>query len=412
MSLQVSEFWRGWIQVGAWGVAAAWCFRTAGLIEHMPEVEDLSTLDWDTVPPVEATLVVVVPAKDEAESIAATLDALLMTDYPRMKVVAVDDRSTDATGEILDDYAQRYAGRVQVIHIEELPEGWLGKTFAMTVALAESQSDYVLFTDADVLHSPSILRRSLAYAEMEQADHLVVMPTPLVKSRGEGIVLGFLQMLSMWASRPWRVRDGKSRRDAIGVGAFNLVRRASLEEMGGLAPQRLAVLEDLTLGLRMRAAGMRQRVAFAPGLVLVHWAKGMRGVVKVMTKNLFSAFNFNPLLLLGACMWIVVFCLLPLAGLAWWGTWLPSLIVLCSIGAAYRTMGLWSGIDARYAWLYPVGAVAFLYAMVRSMVVVSVKGGVVWRGTHYALRDLRQHNSPFQWELAAAEAKRGKGWRD
>ncbi|MES2392512.1 MAG: glycosyltransferase family 2 protein [Acidobacteriota bacterium] len=412
MSWEVSEFWRGWIEVGAWVIAGAWCVRTAAAIEHMPEVEDLSVLEWDVQPQVEASLVVVVPAKDEAESIAATMDALMAADYPRMKVVAVDDRSTDATGEILEEYAQRYPGHVEVIHIEELPEGWLGKTFAMTVALANSTSDYVLFTDADVLHSPSILRRALAYVELEEADHLVVMPTPLVKSRGEGIVLGFLQMLSMWASRPWRVKHGKSRRDAIGVGAFNLVRRAALEEIGGLEPQRLAVLEDITLGLRVRAAGMRQRVAFAPGLVLVHWAKGMRGVVKVMTKNLFSAFNFNPLLLMGACAWIVVFCLLPIAGLAWWGTLVPSLLILCAMGAAYRTVVMWSGIDARYAWLYPVGAVAFLYALLRSMVAVWVRGGVVWRGTHYALRDLRRHNSPFQWELVVAEAKKGKGWRE
>jgi glycosyltransferase involved in cell wall biosynthesis len=411
MNWQVSEFWRGWMQVGAWVIAGLWCLRAGNAIEHLPEVEDLTAFEWDVEPRVQASLVVVVPARNEAESIAATMDALMMADYRAMKVVAVDDRSTDATGEILDQYARRYAERIEVIHIRELPEGWLGKTFAMMMALEHSASDYVLFTDADVLHSPSILRRALALAEREQADHMVVMPTPLVQSRGEGLVLGFLQLLSLWAARPWRVSDGKSRRDAIGVGAFNLVRREALEEIGGLSPQRLAVLEDMTLSFRMRAAGMRQRVAFAPGLVLVHWAKGMGGVVKVMTKNLFSGFNFNPLLLLGACAWIVVFCLLPLAGLAWWGTLVPSLLVMCAVGASYRTLSTWSRIDARYAWMYPVGAVVFLYALLRSMAAVWLKGGVVWRGTHYGLKDLRRHNSPFQWELAAAEARQGKGWR-
>jgi glycosyltransferase involved in cell wall biosynthesis len=409
MRLPISEFWRGMIQVSAWGIALAWCWRTTDAVQLLPTLPDLSSVDWNIAPATEPTLLVVVPARDEAENIAATLDALLLADYRRMRVLVVDDRSTDATGAIVDEYVARHAaghpGKINAIHVTELPEGWLGKTFALTVATENSESDYLLYTDADVLFSPSILRRAMAYAEASEADHLVVMPTPQVKSRGEGIVLGFLQVLGMWASRPWRVADPNSQRDVIGVGSFNLVRREALRKIGGWAPQRLAVLEDITLGRRMKAAGMRQRVAFAPGLILVHWAAGARGVVGVMTKNLFSAFNFQPLLLLCGCVWIMIFCLAPLVGIAWWTTLAPALIVLCCIGAAYRVFGEASQIDARYGWLYPLGALALMAAMLRSMVVVWVKRGVVWRGTHYALRDLRRHNSPFQWKPAARKTR-------
>ena len=405
----ISEFWRGMIEVSAWGIAMAWCWRTADAVQSLPTLPDLASADWNVAPVGEPTLVVVVPARDEAENIAATLDALMMTDYKRMRVLVVDDRSTDATGAIVDEYVAKYApghpGKINAIHITELPEGWLGKTFALTVATENSDSDYLLYTDADVLFSPSILRRALAYAEASEADHLVVMPTPQIKSRGEGIVLGFLQVLGMWASRPWRVADPDARRDVIGVGAFNLVRREALKKIGGWAPQRLAVLEDITLGRRMKAVGMRQRVAFAPGLVLVHWAAGARGVMRVMTKNLFSAFNFQPLLLLVACVWIVAFCLAPLVGMGWWTTLAPSLIVLCCIGAAYRVIGEASQIDARYGWLYPLGAFLLMVAMLRSMVVVWARRGVMWRGTFYALRDLRRHNSPFQWKPAARKTR-------
>jgi len=264
----------------------------------------------------------------------------------------------------------------------------------------------VLFTDADVLFSPSILRRALAYAKETGAAHLVVLPTMQVRSRGEGIVLGFFQILGIWATRPWRVADPKAKRDSIGVGAFNMVRRDALMEIGGLEPQRLVVLEDFMLGRRFKAAGLPQRVAFAPLLVLVHWAKGARGLVRVMTKNIFSGANFNPVLMLGACLWIVVFCLAPIAGLAWRTTVLPCLAVMCAITLAYRTMGQVSRIDARYGWLYPVGAVAFIYAMLRSMVVVFWQGGVRWRGTLYPLRELRQHNSAMRWERAAERARK------
>jgi GT2 family glycosyltransferase len=409
LSIHVTEFWRGIIRLVSWAIALAWVFRTYNAVRLLPTLPDLTMVDWDAVPLGSPTLTVVVPARDEAENIAATLDALLVADYSGVRILVVDDRSTDGTGAIIDayvaEYAERKPGRLEAIHVAELPEGWLGKTFALMVGTENSDSDYLLFTDADVLFSPSILRRALVYAQGSEADHLVVMPTVQIKSRGEGIILGFLQVLGLWVSRPWKIEDPKARRDSIGVGAFNLVRRDALNEIGGWLPQRLAVVEDVMLGRRMRAAGMRQRIAFAPGLVLVHWAKGARGILRGMTKNLFSAFNFHPLLVLLAGLWIAVFCLLPLAGLAWLPTVLPALIVLCCIGASYRVMGEISLIDARYAWLYPLGALAMMFAMLQSMVVVWARRGVVWRGTFYPLRDLRKHNSPFAWERAARKRR-------
>ena len=401
LHFQAAEFGRVAVETLAWLVAGAWCWRTSDTVRYIPTLPDLTELEWDSSPRDGATLTVVVPARDEAAKIAATLDALLLADYTALKILLVDDRSTDATGTIMDAYVRQQAiGKqptLEVIHMKTLPAGWLGKTHAMSVATQQSHSEYVLFTDADVLFSPSVLRRAVAYAEQSRADHLVVLPTMQVMTRGEGIVLGFFQVLGIWASRLWRVSDVASSRDFVGVGAFNLVRRAAFESIGGWAPQRMAVLEDVTLGRRMKLAGMRQRVAYAPGLVLVHWASGAIGLVRVMTKNLFSSCNFRPLLMLGACGWIVVFCLAPLAGLAWWPTLLPGLLVLCCIGAIYRVMGAVSRIDARYAWLYPLGAAAFVWAMLRSMMVVLWRGGVVWRGTFYALHELRRYNNPLQW---------------
>jgi glycosyltransferase involved in cell wall biosynthesis len=400
----MSEFWQGVVGLLGWAIGVAWCVRTTELIKGIPTIADLSGLDWsyagEWVAEEAPRLVVVVPARDEAEDIAATMEALLESDYPRLEIVAVDDRSIDGTGKILDGYGVGHGGRVRVIHVSKLEEGWLGKTWAMQTALAATESEYVLFTDADVLMSPTILRRAVAYAEEVRADHLVVFPTMLVKTWGEGVVLGFFQVLGLWATRPWRVGDPKAKRDAIGVGAFNLVRRDALEEIGGLEPQRMVVLEDVTLGRRMKAAGMRQRVAFAPGLVLVHWASGARGLVEVMTKNMFSSVNFRVELMVGACLWIVVFCLLPIVGLGWWTTVAPSLMVMCCMAVTYRTMGAVSGIDARYGWLYPLGALTFVYAMLRSMVVTWMQGGVRWRGTFYPLKELRKHNSARRWRKA------------
>ena len=339
----------------------------------------------------------VVPARDEAADIRATLESLLAADYPTLEIVAIDDRSVDATGSIMEEYATRAPERLRVQHIRELPEGWLGKVWALEQGVRVSSGEWLLFTDADIVFAPSILRRAVAYAESERAAHLVVAPTPVVKTFGEGTVLGFFQVLGLWASRPWRVRDPKAKRDVIGIGAFNMLRRSALEAIGGLEPQRMTVLEDITLGRRIKRAGLPQRMAFAPGMVKVHWAAGAGGLVRVMTKNLFSGVNFRPVLLLLGVLWIVAFALAPVAGLFWRPTLLPALLVIACVWAMYWRMQRVTLIRASYGLLFPMGALAFCWAMLRSMLAAWVRRGIVWRGTHYPLKELRRHNSPFRW---------------
>lgn len=393
------------IECVAWLIAVVWCVRTRVLMRRLGEVPNLAEVQWDLSPTNAPGLIVVVPAKDEAETIRPAMETLLDQDYPWLRIVAVDDRSTDATGAILEELAAAHPGKLDVVHLTETAEGWIGKTFAMEVATQRSRSEYILFTDADVWFSPSILRRALTCAEMTAADHLVVAPTAVTKTWGERTVISFLQMMAMWASRPWRVADARTKWDLAAAGAFNLVRREALEDLGGLAPQRLAIVEDITLGRRVRAAGMRQRLVFAPGLVLVHWAPGAFGLIRGMTKNLFALANFRLSLAGLAMAPMVVLFVLPVAALGWWPTILPGLIALSCMTVCYRILSEITHIPAWYGWLYPLGMAAVFWAMLRSIVVTLWRRGVVWRGTLYPLRELRGHNSPFQWEWQATKAR-------
>ena len=409
----LGQGWRLALEIGGWGLAAVWGVRTRTLSRRLGALPDLSAVGWDLCPAQAPELLVVVPAKDEADTIEPAMETLLAQDYGPLRIVAVNDRSTDETGALLDDVARKHPHKLEVVHLTEPAEGWMGKTFAMAVGAERRQSAYILFTDADVWFSPSILRRAVAYAEMTQADHLVVMPTPVTKTFGERTILGFFQLLALWIAAPWRVADPRARWSVVGVGAFNLLRREALEEIGGLAPQRLAVVEDLTLGRRVRAAGLRQRVAFAPGLILVHWAPGAWGLIRGMTKNFFALVNFRASLLLGAMAVVTTLFLLPLAGLGWWPTLLPGLFVVGCVAVWYRVVSGFSGVPAKFGCVYPLGTLAILWAMLRSMLVTLGRRGVLWRGTFYPLRELRQHNSPFVWEWDAAKlrAERRRGER-
>lgn len=384
----------------AWLIALAWLRTAVTSIFGLRRVPDLMTMDAaQQTPEGSPSITVIVPALNEAGNVEECLRSLLAQDYENLSILAVDDRSTDATGSIMDalaaESAATNAGRLRVLHIAELPAGWLGKTHAMALAARQTTSEYMLFTDADVYYAPDAIRRSLAYAVASGADHLVTAPTLILKRWDEAAVLGFVQVAGLWAARPWKVADPDAKRDAIGIGAFNLLRRSAYVQVGGYEALKMEVVEDVGMARRIKRAGLAQRFVFGRGLVRVHWATGANGLAGVLTKNIFSAFRFYVSLVFMACAWVMAFCVLPDAGLFVSGYRMAALVTLMATTMLYRAMGRHSGISAWNVLLMPFGALVLIFAMLRSMVTTLRQGGVVWRGTFYRLDELRKNAAPL-----------------
>ncbi len=389
------------IRVTSWLVAAGWIWKAVTTWRGLPTIANLLEPKFDRWPLGNPSITVIVPARNEAEALPSCLKSLLAQDYQNLHIIVVDDRSTDATGEIIDSIASQHPEKLKGIHVTELPGGWLGKTHAMALAarhaIAMHRSDYLLFTDADIIFAPETLRRSLAQAEATKADHFVTFPTPIIKTHGEGMLLGYLGVMGLWATRPWKASDPKAIRDSIGIGAFNLLRTDAYQKLGGFDALRMEILEDLTLARKVKLACLRQRVAVAPGMVTLHWAAGATGVVNVMTKNLFSIFRFRIVLVLLSCLWLALFCLGPVIFLASPFTRLAGVLSCISIGSLYMLSASHSKISPWYAVLFPAGACLFLYSILRSALTTLRDGGVTWRGTFYPLAELRSHvNSRYR----------------
>src|SRR5882724_5617789 len=162
-------------------LALAWFSRIVDAALGIPQVADIARPEWDrkpVTPTGEPRVSIIVPARNEEEHIGGALSQLLALEYCNYEVIAVNDRSTDRTGSIMDEIAARPEAHKQlrIIHVTELPAGWMGKTHAMWSAGELATGDWVLFTDGDVFFKPSALRRAIAYAESEKADHLVLLP--------------------------------------------------------------------------------------------------------------------------------------------------------------------------------------------------------------------------------------------
>jgi glycosyltransferase involved in cell wall biosynthesis len=387
----------------SWLIAVFWTLRTLAALRGLPRVPNLLRMEFprgasDPSGPPEIT--VIVPARNEAAAIESALRSLLAQTIP-VDIIAVDDRSTDETGAIMDRIAAepQPAGKsLTVRHVEALPAGWLGKPHAIALAARQTATPWLLFTDGDVLFAADVLERALCDALQSMADHLVLLPTLMLRTPGERMMITFFQTLSLLWWRLWRIGNPRTK-DSIGIGAFSLIRAEVYRAVGGFEEQRFQVLDDVRLGVEVKRAGYRQRVAIGRDLIRLHWAAGAMGIARNLTKNLFAGFGFQPAMLLFPCLGLALLCYLPLADL--FAPWhaerslirAAGIVSVVMIVLHYWMNSRWiGGVKTAYVLTMPLAAALVLYAMVRSMVVTMVQGGVVWRGTFYPLRELRRES--------------------
>ena len=219
----------------------------------------------------------------------------------------------------------------------------------------------------------------------------MLFPTMVMESVGERMMIAFFQSQFVFAHRPWKVADPKSR-DSIGVGAFNLVRSQVYEQIGTYERLRLAVLDDMMLGEAVKQDGFRQRVVFGRNLITLRWVFGALGMVRNLTKNFFAILHYDTAFATLAICGILAVNLGPFVGVWIARGWqqagfIASLLTLIAI---YVGMATRSDISPLFVVLHPIATLLFSYAIARSVVLTLVRGGVIWRGTWYSLAELRK----------------------
>jgi len=246
-----------WLLLAAgWIVATVWAASTALTVRFLrgSRLVDRAAAAQD--PRLWPTVSVVVPARDEEKGLEGALRSLANLDYPALEVIAVDDRSTDGTGAIIDRMAAADS-RVRALHVTELPEGWLGKCHAMQEGARRTGGELLLFTDGDVVFAPDTLRLAVRHLLARRLDHLALLPGLVPGGYWEDAVKSYFAMLFIVGVRAWAV-DSASKAVYVGIGAFNLLRRTAYEAIGGHETLRLDVTDDLMLGKRVKQAGFRQ----------------------------------------------------------------------------------------------------------------------------------------------------------
>jgi len=358
----------------------------------MPKVPDLTRSEWLPEPGQKRPRIsIIVPALNEEEKLEAALRSLLVLDYPDYEVIAIDDRSSDRTGEIMDRLGTENPSKLKVIHIATLPEMWLGKPNALQRGSDLATGEWLLFTDADVSFRPDSLNRAMQLAIKAHADHLVIFPTLITESWGERMMLAFLS-LAFTLRRLWKVSDSKAPHDFIGVGAFNMVRRSAFDALGGMHPLRMEVVEDMKLGKLIKEHGFKQVAAFGDGLLTIHWARGAWGIVRNLRKNTFAFLGFNWLLTVLAIVGLFLVHLGLYVGIIFAPGWskIGFAMGLLSLALFYVGIHRHLKISPIYFFLHPLSTLMMCLALAQSAYFTLKNDGIEWRGTRYPLADLRK----------------------
>jgi len=329
-------------------------------------------------------------ARNEAEKLPAALATLMEMDYPDFEVVAVDDRSQDRTGQILDAFRAAHP-RLRVVHLDRLPEGWLGKPHGLQKAYEACSGEWLLFTDADVRFKPDVLRRAISLEKAHRLAHLTLFGDVEMVGFWEPVLVTFFGLGFHLGTDPSQAANPRSSR-YVGVGAFQLVRRSAYQASGTHRRLAMEVVDDMKLGKIVKQAGFRSGCAVAQNFVAVRWHAGVGNLVRGVTKNFFAGAGYDLRLVALQVAVLLMMDILPFAGVFLGHGW----IFRCSATAAGIALGFHAGVawvmrvSPLYALTHPLGALLFCYMLLRSTVVTLWQGGIVWRDTFYPLDDLKR----------------------
>ena len=334
---------------------------------------------------------IIVAARNEQRNIREALQSLLGLAYPDFELIVVDDRSDDDTGVILDAVATR-SSRLKVIHVDDLPQGWLGKNHALWVGSRRATGELLLFTDADIVMEPTVVTRAVKFMEQNRLDHLAAtpsmrMPTTFLGMFGASFIIFFLLF-----SRPWKAKDPASHCH-IGIGAFNLVNAAAYREVGGHETICLRPDDDIKLGKIIKRAGLRQDVAYAPEFLTVEWYASLDEVISGLEKNAFSGADYNILMVLAGALFHTMCSIWPFLAIfithgiteLLYAVTVALILLVFADCARYHHSRPW------YAVGYPLTSALFVYILLRTMLLNLLQGGIRWRGTFYSLKELRSN---------------------
>jgi len=367
-----------WVPVGVLLIMKR---KALEMLANMPEEEEALL----------PTVSVVIPARNEERNLNKALRSVSELDYPGLQIVVVNDRSTDGTQAILEEASKRDE-RITLVNIESLPEGWLGKTYALFTGAQLAKGTFILFTDADIVFHPLALQKAVSHVANHRLDHLTVVPEDTMPGFFLRVIAATFGLFMFILFQPWNAKNPRSRK-YMGIGAFNLIRTSVYKAIGGHQPIALRPDDDLKFGKLVKQTGYRQDVMNGQGMVAVEWYRSVPELIQGLMKNMFAGMEYRLSLVILATMGSLLIHIWPWIGL-WVSHGWSQILYAVTIGAMVGSFGIGMasfGIKPWHALFLPITIVLLVYIQVRATILTLWHGGIIWRGTFYSLSFLKKN---------------------
>lgn len=328
---------------------------------------------------------IIVPARDEADSLPRSLPSLLAQDYAgAWRVILVDDHSRDGTGNIAlwiaaDTHKE---DRLKVVAAHDLAAGWSGKVAAMNAGAGHSSADMILFTDADICHSPQSLRRLVARAEAGKLDLVSRMVMLNCASFAEKLLIPafvfFFEMLY-----PFRRANNPGSRVAAAAGGVMLLRRTILDKIGGMACIKSALIDDCSLARAVKTAGGRTELALTRDIVSLRPYPHIKDVWHMVARTAYTQLRFSPALLAGTVAGMGILYIVPPLFFFFAPTYQAlglGMLAWAIMTTIYMPMVRFYGLSWVWALTLPVAALVYAAATLDSARLYHQGRGGQWKG--------------------------------
>jgi hopene-associated glycosyltransferase HpnB len=329
----------------------------------------------------------IVPARNEAETIARTVESLVEQDYSgELRVVVVDDHSEDGTGALAREAAARAGAseRVLILQGAALESGWTGKLLAMQQGVegaGAQEAEYFWFTDADIEHAPDTLRRVVQRVEKQQLDLVSLMVLSQVNSLAERLMIPpFLYFFLKLYPPSWTAN--RKRKTAGAAGGCILLKRTALERIGGLAAIRGEVIDDCTLARAVKRTGGGIWMGLTRKSVSLRTYASFAEIQDLIARTAFTQLGYSALLLAGTLLGMTVTYLLPVIFTFGAGqvVWRLGLAAWALMGITYLPTVRFYRMSPLWAAALPVAAAFYTYATWLSAVRYWLGRGGQWKG--------------------------------
>lgn len=379
------------------GISGVWVYFFAYMTKSFrqaPKLESFDRAGATRLPRVS----VILPARNEELYIARCLDSLLAQDYSNFEIIAINDSSTDRTGEIMKEYAGKDP-RVMHVDAPAKPEGWAGKNWACHEGYVRAKGEVLLFTDADTEHSPSAMSLAVGQLVSQNLDALTAVPRLICNDFWTKITLPALATFLHTRFSPLRVNDPNTKTGYF-FGSFFVITRSTYEAVGTHAGVRQELVEDGALGGKVKQGKFKMKMVRGECQIEAVWARDLQtlwhGLRRLMIPLYYQ--NKSGAYMMAAAVFFILFApfvflpYLPAAALAnnvsfqiLFGIQLAAIALITTTTAVQCRLGVFE--SSAYALASPLSGALISFGFLSAIADARKKGAVNWRDRHYTVSE-------------------------